>query len=414
VSAARRLLATLLLAAALLAATADGAAARVLRIGTSGDYAPFSSRDASGLHGFDIELASAFAAAHGHTIEWVPFTWPNLARDFGAGRFDLVMSGITVRPDRSVAGRFSVPVASSGAVLLYDRRRHAGVATVADFDRAGVRIAVNRGGHLERVARARFADAELLTFADNAVVRRQLVDGMVDAVVTDSLEAPGWQRGLADVAALGPWTDDRKACWLAPGEDALAAELDAWLLAREADGTLARLRRAAFGDAVQAPTATPFAALLAAIDERLAVMPLVAAAKRGDGRAVADPARETAVLDTAWRDVAAAAGAAAMPDEGAVRGFYAMQIEAARFVQARELAQAATTAAAVDLQAELRPALLRIGARMAMLVVAIHRTGVPDDVERRLAAALAGWSLPATHVTRLAAAIRALAPATAP
>lgn len=406
----RGLLAVLLALAATCVVAAEPAP-RVLHIGTSGDYAPFSRRADGVLQGFDIDLAEAFAAARGYAIEWVPFTWPDLAADFAAGRFDLVMSGITVRADRSIAGRFSVPVATSGAVLLYDTRVHPAGVEVDDFDRAGLRLAVNRGGHLERVTRARFARAEVRALADNAAVRRQLVDGAVDAVVTDTLEAPGWRRGLDHVGQAGPWTTDRKAYWLAPGQDALAAELDAWLLAREADGTLARLRHTAFGDAVQAPTATPLAALLAAIDERLALMPLVAAAKRRDGRALEDRAREATVLDAAWRAVRAAAGeAGARPEEAAVRAFYAVQIEAAKFVQARELARTDAASDAPDLQQALRPALLRIGQRMAALVVALHRAGVPPDIDRRLADELRSWALPAALLTRLAAATAALAP----
>jgi cyclohexadienyl dehydratase len=46
----------------------------------------------------------------------VPLRWATLDRDFAAGRFDVVMSGVTVRPERSAAGRFSLPVAQSGAV----------------------------------------------------------------------------------------------------------------------------------------------------------------------------------------------------------------------------------------------------------------------------------------------------------
>ena len=102
---------------------------------------------------------------------------------------------------------------------------------------------------------------------------------------------------------LGPFTRDRKAyLWGAEaGPHALA--LDAWLLAREADGTLARLRSDWLGDAGPA-TATPQAALIAALGERLALMPFVAEAKRGSGRSVRDPAREERVLAAARRTLA--------------------------------------------------------------------------------------------------------------
>ena len=71
-------------------------------------------------------------------MRWVPLRWATLERDFAAGRFDVVMSGVTVRPERSLAGRFSVPAATSGAVAL--------AREASALERAGVRIAVNAAG----------------------------------------------------------------------------------------------------------------------------------------------------------------------------------------------------------------------------------------------------------------------------
>jgi cyclohexadienyl dehydratase len=80
-----------------------------LRVGTSGDYAPFSERDASapdGLAGFDVELVRRFAAERGVRPVWVRFRWPELAGDLRAGRFDVAVGGVTVRPERIALGRF--------------------------------------------------------------------------------------------------------------------------------------------------------------------------------------------------------------------------------------------------------------------------------------------------------------------
>src|SRR5262245_41156748 len=85
-----------------LAAAAQSHAERaVLRVGTSGDYAPFTVRDAGGARsGFDVELARAYARARKLRIRWVPLHWATLDRELAAGRFDVVMSGVTVRPEQ--------------------------------------------------------------------------------------------------------------------------------------------------------------------------------------------------------------------------------------------------------------------------------------------------------------------------
>jgi len=324
----------------------EARAPAVLLVGTSGDYAPFSVRAPDGARdGFDVALVRAFARERGLRVRWVPFAWTTLERDFAAGRFDLVASGVTVRPERSLAGRFSVPTASAGAVALV---RDAGA-----LGRERFRIAVNRGGHLERVAERLFPRARLLPLAPNRAVRDALLAGEVDAAVTDTLEAPHWLAGTSGLTAVGPLTRDWKAWWLPAGAGERARDVDAWLLAREADGTLAALRARHLGAAAE-PTAAPLAALAAAVAERLALMPLVAEAKRAAGTPVRVPAQEAAVL-------------AAAPE--AVRPLFAALVEAARDVQEHTLAGERAVGAPPDLDAALRPALARISERIAFLAL---------------------------------------------
>ena len=54
----------------------------VLRVGTSGDYVPFSSDG----EGFDVEVAALLARELGARVEWVPFRWPELSADLAADR----------------------------------------------------------------------------------------------------------------------------------------------------------------------------------------------------------------------------------------------------------------------------------------------------------------------------------------
>jgi cyclohexadienyl dehydratase len=370
----------------LLPGRADPAGAPRLRVGTSGDYAPFSTTGADGAPaGFDVAVARAYAADRGLELELVRFRWPQLLRDLEAGRFDVAMSGVTVRPLRSVAGRFSVPVVETGAVLLLREpgRWHG----TGELDRPDVRIGVNAGGHLEGVARERFPRATLLSIANNAGVREALFAGKLDAAVTDTLEAPLWRRGREEeVEQTAPFTRDRKAYLVRADRPTLAEDLDRWLLERERDGSLARLRREHLSEETS-PVATPAGALFAAIDERLSLMPLVAAAKRSAGLPLEVPEREALVLDAACEGARRAArrlGVEPLPDAG-VRAVFAAQIEAARQVQAAALAdpEPAAEPEVPDLESRLRPALLRIGERIATLLVSLP----PDQDEAALRSA---------------------------
>ena len=406
----------------------------VLRVGVSGDYPPFSARiepeqapasgaqdgGSGGYVGFDTDLAERVAGDLGYRIAWVPFRWPELSEALVAGRFDVAMSGVTVRPERSVRGRFALPVAETGAVVLVRpavlARRAAAepAATPADaLDHASVQIAVNAGGHLERVARDRFPAARIMAIADNRAVREALVSGRVDAVVTDTLEAPGWRRELGDVRVVGPLTRDRKAWWLPPGDEGLARRLDAWLLAAEADGRLAALRDRWFG-APGPRTAEPLSALLAACDERLSLMPFVADHKRRTGLAIVDPAREERVIEAGVGAVREAAQRDGRPPPAAaaVRAFYRAQIDAAVEIQRDVLAagEGGSARPAFDLESELRPALLRIGDRMAWLLPRLPQ-GSPADAAAlalRVRSALGGHGLATARLDAIADAIAGL------
>src|SRR5207247_10446265 len=114
--------------------------------------------------------------------------------------------------------------------------------------------------------------------------------GAADAILTDEAEADA--LAVPGAVRLGPFTRDRKGYL---GRDpALVAELDAWLRAREADGTLAALRARWLG-AERARARSAFAsdldAPLALVDLRLAFMPAVAPAQPKTRRPGADPAQ---------------------------------------------------------------------------------------------------------------------------
>jgi hypothetical protein len=130
-----------------------------LRVGVSGDYQPFSvcSEQLTDCRGFDIEVAQRVATDLGVRLELVRFRWPDLRTDLAAGKFDVAMSGVTLRPERILTATFTRPYTVAQAVVLVaDRARFPSLSAV---DHDGVRVAVNAGGHLEQVARARFRTA---------------------------------------------------------------------------------------------------------------------------------------------------------------------------------------------------------------------------------------------------------------
>jgi cyclohexadienyl dehydratase len=355
-----------------------------LRVGTTGDYAPFSLARGGAFEGLDIEVAGRFARDLGRELVLVAVRWADLGRDLAGARFDVAMGGVTVRPERALQGTFTRPVAETGAVVLVAPTL---ARTREEVDRPSVRLAVNAGGHLEQVARRLLPRASLVPSADNRALPGLVLAGAADAVLTDDVEAQVFAPSLPALARIGPLTRDRKA-YLAR-DPALAARLDAWLRAREADGTLDRLRARWLGAAtpLRAAFDSDVAAVLCLIDLRLAFMPAVAAAKESAGRPVADPDQEARVLAS----VRARAGERELPADAVERLFRA-QLDAARSVQRAFLdtpPDHRPPVPTLDLERQARPALARISAAIVdrAAELASDRARAPLD-PHQLAASL--------------------------
>jgi len=275
--------------------------AKPLRVGASGDYAPFSLRKEGKYEGLDAVIANRLAKDLGYSgVEFVKFAWPELEEKVRSGAFDVALSGITSIPERTLVGRYTRPYAATGAMLLIRTEDQERFASVPDVDRKGVRIAVNKGGYLERLAWRKFLQASIQPVSDNEKVPRQVLLGSVDAALTDSAEVLGWLRW--EFRTIGPFTRDYKAMLLPPDRDKLADRIDAWLVAREEDGWLQEQRKRFLGEAGTLGADVALGAACELIRLRMNLMPMVGAAKRAQGLPVQDAAQEQRVMDRirAW------------------------------------------------------------------------------------------------------------------
>src|SRR5258708_5154484 len=77
-------------------------AQKALRIGTTGDYKPFSflNPETKAFEGIDIDMARALAASLGAEPRFVQTAWPTLMADAAADKFDIAMGGISVTLER--------------------------------------------------------------------------------------------------------------------------------------------------------------------------------------------------------------------------------------------------------------------------------------------------------------------------
>ncbi|BAQ46461.1 amino acid ABC transporter [Methylobacterium aquaticum] len=204
-----------------------------LRVGLTGDYAPYSLRLPDGsIKGADVVMAGELARALGVKVEIVPTTWKTLKDDLLADRYDVAMGGVSVTPDRASVADFSVPVLTDGKrpiVRCADKGRF---VTIKDIDKPEVRVVVNPGGTNQRFADANFPHASVRVFPDNRAIFKEVAEGRADLMVTDGAEVDYQSRLNAGVLcpAAVPDTFDKadKAYWMTR-DPALKAAVDEWL-----------------------------------------------------------------------------------------------------------------------------------------------------------------------------------------
>ena len=88
-------------------------------IGLEGDWAPWSFVDENDeLAGFDVEVARAIAAKLGVEVQFIPGEWDGLFAGMDAGRYDIVINGVEVTPERTEKYDFTEPYAYIRTALI--------------------------------------------------------------------------------------------------------------------------------------------------------------------------------------------------------------------------------------------------------------------------------------------------------
>jgi cyclohexadienyl dehydratase len=223
----------------------DAIKSGVLRVCTPGDYKPFSfALGGDRYEGLDIDLVQSLAATLPARVVFVKTSWSTLMADFGAGKCDLAVGGISVTLERQKRASFSKAYMVNGKTPLVrcaDVKRY---QSVADIDKPGVRVIANPGGSNERFARATFKHAQLTIHSENLTIFDTLLAGKADVFVTEAAEAIVQQRQRPGLCAVNPdkplqYSED---AFLLPRGDVTSKEyVDQWLHLLRASGDYRKL-----------------------------------------------------------------------------------------------------------------------------------------------------------------------------
>lgn len=175
----------------------------IMRVGTSGNYAPFESYDAQfQLDGFDIALMNAIGAKLGVQIKFTDFAFEGLPGALQANQIDAAIAAISVTPERQELADFSRVYYSGtdGIVAVSDSALQ--IHSIEDLAR--LRVGVQNGSVYETLLEQRLVNGQrmprtdVFAYADLSNAFNDLTEGKIDVVWMDLLPAQTavQQRGL--------------------------------------------------------------------------------------------------------------------------------------------------------------------------------------------------------------------------
>ena len=154
-----------------------------LRVGMA-TFVPWAMRDTEGnLIGFEIDVAQKLADDMGVDVEWTPTAWDGIIPALVAGQFDVIISGMSIRPSRNLTVNFTQPYAYSGATVLANIEMTQGF-TLEDFNSPDVTFAARRGATTVETIMSVFPNAQIVQFDDEGAPTQEVLNGNVHATMS--------------------------------------------------------------------------------------------------------------------------------------------------------------------------------------------------------------------------------------
>ncbi|QTA81356.1 Amino acid ABC transporter, substrate-binding protein [Desulfonema limicola] len=155
----------------------------VLRVGMS-TFVPWAMKDKKGeLIGFEIDVAKKLAQDMGVKIEFVPTKWAGIIPALLTGKFDVIIGGMGITPQRSLKVNFTVPYEYSGMSIVAHKETAKGFSAIEDFNKPEVTIASRLGSTAAEAAKKYMPKANHRMFDDEAQAYQELLNGKAHAVV---------------------------------------------------------------------------------------------------------------------------------------------------------------------------------------------------------------------------------------
>lgn len=156
---------------------------KVLRVGTDATYPPFEFQDnkTGEFKGFSIDLIKALANEMKYDIKIINMGWEGIIPGLLNGNYDVIISSMTITPERKQAVNFSVSYFTAGQVIV-TRKNIEGIKKGDDLRGKTISVQINTTGDL---AASKIKGVKMKRFSTTPDALLELKNGGADASVVD-------------------------------------------------------------------------------------------------------------------------------------------------------------------------------------------------------------------------------------
>ncbi|MEK0083881.1 transporter substrate-binding domain-containing protein [Benzoatithermus flavus] len=225
-----------------------------LKVAVEGEYPPFNETGPDGrLKGFDVDIAQALCAHIGARCELVKQQWDRMIPDLAAGKYDMIVSSMSITDTRRATMDFTDAYYHTPAKFVGRKGAFAGLT--AD-GLAGKRIGVQRATiHDSYLTDTYGGRAEITRYDTLEKAQADLVAGKLDLLFADAIAlndgflktAKGKSFEFAGPDVRDPrWFGEGIGIAVRKGNTGLRDRLNQALAAIRADGTFERIEKKYF------------------------------------------------------------------------------------------------------------------------------------------------------------------------
>lgn len=223
-----------------------------LRVGMEPGYMPFELQNKKGeIIGFDADMGAAMAKAMGVDLELVSTAWDGIIPALLTGKFDVIMSGMTLTQERNMSINFAPPYVVIGQTILVKKDLAGTIKTYKDLNDPKYTVASKLGTTGEQATKRMIPKAKYNSYETEQEGVMELVNGKIDAFIYDqpyNIVAMS-QKGQGKIVHLDtPFTFEPIAWGVRKGDADFLNWLENFMYQVKNDGTYERIYHKWFQD----------------------------------------------------------------------------------------------------------------------------------------------------------------------